>query len=138
MNKNVSDSVITIIGVILLGLGIMIFGGAFGNIGISLTPDGISTINVNDFVIIQEETTGERKEDGTYVITGKIKQNTNESYTSIMPVLNLLDKNNRKVRETSGLTFSEYLGDNIWSFSVSGNDADGIVTGFELSYCMGY
>ena len=55
-----------------------------------------------------------------------------------MIAFDLLDSNGKKVRETSGWLSSEYLGDNIWAFKVSGNDADGVVTDYRLSSCYGY
>ncbi len=106
--------------------------------GIALTSDGITTINSSDFELIKAETKGKRDGDGTYKITGKIKQKVEGSYTGISPSFILLDKNGNKVRETAGLSSSNYEGNNVWSFTVYGNDADGIVVSYELNYCYGY
>ena len=42
--------------------------------------------------------------------------NIDGSYTGLMLTLNLLDKDNNKVRETTGWIYTEYLGKNIWEF----------------------
>jgi len=55
-----------------------------------------------------------------------------------MLTLDLLNVNKEKVRETTGLIYTNYLGNNIWEFEVSGNDADNVVTDYEISYCYGY
>lgn len=106
--------------------------------GIVTTEDGIKTVYSNDFEIIKDETTGTRQDDGTYVIEGKIKQNIDDSYTGIFVTITLLDKDGKKVRETTGLQSCEYLGNNIWTFTVSGNDADNIVADYKLESCYGY
>ncbi len=67
--------------------------------GVVITSDGITTVNNSDFELIYEETTGSREDDGTYIIKGKIKQNTTGSYTGLMLTLDLLDENNNKIRE---------------------------------------
>ena len=125
------------IGIIILIM--MIFANSTpSSTGVAITSNGTKAINDNDFEIIYEETHGKRNDDGTYIIEGKLKQNIEESYTSIMPTFNLLDENGNKVRETSGWLSANYEGNNIWSFIVQGNDADGIVKDFELNYCYGY
>ncbi len=103
-----------------------------------ITSDGIKKVNSNDFSIIEEETSGTRNENGVYTVKGKIKQNIDGSYTGLVLTLRLLDKNGNKVRNTTGLFYTNYLGNNIWEFVVNGNDADGIVEGYEIDTCYGY
>lgn len=100
------------------------------------TSDGKRDIYSTDFTLLENETTGSN-EDGIYTITGKIKQNIEGNYNTLMISFTLYDKNHNKVRKTSGFTFSNYEGNGIWSFTVSGNDADNIVTSYELDYCYG-
>ena len=115
-------------------------GGAFSDSdkgesrGIVATADGIHEINSNDFEILEAETS---RDGDTYTVKGKIKQNIEDSYTGIMITINMLDEDGDKVREADGLQYSEYLGDNIWSFEVSGNDPDNVVRGYELYSCYG-
>lgn len=103
-----------------------------------LTEDGIKKVRANDFEIIYDETSGTRKEDGTFEISGKLKQNVEGSYTGLFVTVTLLDKSGNKVRDTDGWQYSNYLGNNIWEFRVSGNDADGIVTAYRLKSAYGY
>lgn len=106
--------------------------------GIAITSDGVKKYHNNDFTIIESETKGTRSKDGTYTVKGKLKQNIDGSYTGLMLTLNLLDKDNNKVRETTGWISCEYLGNKIWEFEVYGNDADKVVTDYEIAYCYGY
>lgn len=106
--------------------------------GVAITSNGVTKINNNDFSIIENKTTGSRSKDGTYTVKGQVKQNIEGSYTGINIVLNLLDENGKKVRQTTGLFYTEYIGNNLWEFVVSGNDADNIVTDYEIAYCYGY
>lgn len=106
--------------------------------GVVMTENGVKRVYSTDFEIIKEETTATRNDDGTYIINGKIKQNIADSYTGIFVTIALLDKNGEKVRETTGLQSSEYLGNNIWEFTVYGNDEDNIVTDYKLESCYGY
>lgn len=106
--------------------------------GVVMTENGVKRVYSTDFEIIKEETTATRNDDGTYIINGKIKQNIADSYTGIFVTIALLDKNGEKVRETTGLQSSEYLGNNIWEFTVYGNDADNIVADYKLESCYGY
>ena len=110
-----------LVGIFCLIIGVLLFSGYNG---IVITGDGIRATNSSDFQVI-------------YVIKGKIRQNINASYTGIMPTFNLLDKNGNIVRQTAGLIVSNYEGNNIWSFTVEGNDADRIVKSFELNSCYG-
>ena len=130
------------IGFLIIGFGIVILlRGIRINVDTSevlLSEDGVQTVNSTDFTLIEEETHGERLNDGTYVIEGKLRQEIEGGYTGLMIAFDLLDKKKKKVRETSGWLSSEYLGDNIWAFKVSGNDADGVVTDYRLSSCYGY
>lgn len=103
-----------------------------------ITEDGIKKVRANDFEIIYDETSGTRKEDGTFEISGKLKQNVEGSYTGLFVTVTLLDKSGNKVRDTDGWQYSNYLGNNIWEFRVSGNDADGIVTAYRLKSAYGY
>lgn len=125
-----------------LAIMIILFFAAMNSIpatnGIAITSDGVKVTHEDDFEIIREETIGSRNEDGIYTITGKLKQNIEGSYTGIMPTFNLLDINGKKVRTTSGLMITNYEGDNIWTFTVNGNDADGVVVDYELFSCYGY
>ena len=105
--------------------------------GVVMTDDGIRTVYSNDFEILYEETTVEKEKD-TFKIKGKIKQNLNESYTGIMITINLLGEDGEKIRETDGIQYSKYLGNNIWEFEVYGEDPDGIVKSYELDSCYGY
>lgn len=123
------------IGIICVVVGVILMITGFG---ISITGNGVKSISSKEFSIIEEETEGIRSDDGTYTVKGKIKQNSDESYTGLMITLNLLDLKGKKVRETTGFIYSNYLGDNIWEFEVAGNDADGVVTDYEISYCYGY
>ncbi|MBR2744330.1 MAG: FxLYD domain-containing protein [Clostridia bacterium] len=125
----------TILAIVFVFLGLMLFINGFG---ISITGNGIKFSNNKEFSIIEEETEGTRSEDGIYTVKGKIKQNSNDSYTGLMITLDLLNSDGKKVRETTGLMYSNYLGNNIWEFQVNGNDADGVVTGYRISYCYGY
>lgn len=102
------------------------------------STDGVSFVSSSDFEIVRDKTKGFRSKDGRYTVKGQIKQNANRGYTDLMITLNLLDKNKNKVRQTSGLVFSNYLGNQIWEFEVSGNDADNIVTDYEIAYCYGF
>lgn len=106
--------------------------------GTVITQDGVKNVYSNDFTLIKEETKGTREKDGTYTIKGKLKQNIEGSYTSIFVTMTMLDRNGKKVRDTAGLQFANYLGNNLWEFTVYGNDADGIVTDYKLSNCYGY
>ena len=106
--------------------------------GISLTSNGLQKINKNDFTLLKQETTGTRTSDGIYIVKGKIKQNIEGSYTGLMLTLNLLDANNKKIRETTGFIYTNYLGNNLWEFEVRGNDADNIVVNYEILSCYGY
>ena len=107
--------------------------------GVAITSNGsITTINSSDFELIKSETVGSRSSDGTYKITGKIRQKVEGSYTGIAPSFILLDKYGKKVRETTGLSSSNYEGNNVWSFTVYGNDADGVVVNYQMNYCYGY
>lgn len=133
--------------VILFIIGISLMFSGFSNIssdtnsyttGVAITSNGVTKINNKDFTIIENKTKGNRSKDGKYTVKGQVKQNIEGSYTGIMITLNLLDKNGKKVRETSGLFSTEYLGNDIWEFEVSGNDADGVVTDYEIAYCYGY
>lgn len=103
-----------------------------------ITEDGIKKVRANDFEIIYDETTGIRKEDGTFEISGKLKQNIEGGYTGLFVTVTLLDKNGNKVRDTNGLQYCNYIGNNIWEFRTSGNDADGIVTAYRLKEAWGY
>ena len=106
--------------------------------GTVITEDGIKLIKSSDFTLIEEETTGTRNNDGTYTVKGKLKQNIEESYTGLMLTLDLLDVNQKKVRETTGWIYTNYIGNNIWEFEVTGNDADGVVVDYVISSCYGY
>lgn len=147
--KNVNSKVELSIGqwfIIFAGVFILIAIGINAGInsdtgvsqGIALTSDGIKPINSNDFTILREETTYTRDNNGIFTVKGKIKQNIEGSYTGLMLTLDLLNVNKEKVRETTGLIYTNYLGNNIWEFEVSGNDADNVVTDYEISYCYGY
>ena len=137
-----------VLGVILLIIGLSTMMNAFNGSstvnttsstsGIALTSDGIQKINSDDFTIIESKTKGTRSKDGTYTVIGQVKQNVEGSYTGITITLNLLDKNGKKVRETTGWISCEYLGNKIWEFEVYGNDADKVVTDYEIAYCYGY
>ena len=100
------------------------------------TADGKQDVYKSDFTLIEEETTGTLNGD-VYTIQGKVKQNIEGNYNSLMLSLTMYDSNNNEVRKTTGLIFSNYEGDGIWSFTTSGNDADHIVTSYELDYCYG-
>lgn len=102
------------------------------------SPDeGKRNIYYDDFTLLENETIG-INENGTYTITGKVKQNIEGSYESLMLSFIMYDKNHNKVRSTGGFVFSNYEGDGIWSFQVSGNDADNIVESYEMEYCYGH
>lgn len=116
----------------------MLLGIATANNRYILTNNGIKMVSSNDYVLIKEETNSEREKDGTYKIEGKIKQNVDGSYTGIMPILKLLDSKGNKVRSTTGISISNYEGNNIWSFTVTGNDADNVIVDYELESCYGY
>lgn len=107
-------------------------------VGVVLTNDGTRIINDNDFEVIEEQTYGERLEDGSYMIQGKLKQNIEGSYTGLMITFDLLDENGNKIRETQGWLSTVYEGENIWSFIVQGNDADNNITNYRLKSCYGY
>ena len=100
------------------------------------TTNGKQDIYKSDFTLIEEETTGTLTGD-VYTIKGKVKQNIEGSYNSIMLSLTMYDSNNNEVRKTTGFVFSNYEGDGIWSFTATGNDADHIVTNYELDFCYG-
>lgn len=97
---------------------------------------GKRDIYYNDFSLIENETIGKNKK-GTYIIQGKVKQNIEGSFNSLMISFIMYDSNHKKVRKTSGIIISNYEGNGIWSFEVSGNDADNIVASYELEYCYG-
>ena len=105
--------------------------------GIAITSDGVKKVKNTDFTVIEEKTEG-TFEEGIYTIRGQLRQNIEGSYTGLFITFDLLDKNNQKVRETTGLQVSNYLGNNIWEFEVSGNDADNVVTNYKLKSCYGY
>ena len=98
--------------------------------------NGKRDIYSNDFSLIEEETTG-INQNGIYTITGKVKQNIDGNYNGLMLSFIMYDENYKEVRKTSGIIISNYEGNGIWSFSVSGNDADNIVKSFEMEYCYG-
>lgn len=100
------------------------------------TTNGKQDVYKSDFTLIEEETTGTLNGD-VYTIKGKVKQNIEGSYNSIMLSLTMYDSNNNEVRKTTGFVFSNYEGDGIWSFTATGNDADHIVTNYELDFCYG-
>ena len=106
--------------------------------GVAITSDGAKQIKNTNFTVLKDKTSGTRSKDGLYTIKGQLKQNIEGSYTGLFVTFNLLDKNNKKVRETTGIQFTKYLGNNIWEFEVSGNDADNIVKNYELISCYGY
>ena len=66
------------IGFLIIGFGIVILlRGIRINVDTSevlLSEDGVQTVNSTDFTLIEEETHGERLNDGTYVIEGKLRQ----------------------------------------------------------------
>ncbi len=140
----IRDIFLVIGGVIFVLSGLFFIGEINSNTnnkqykGTVAMKDGVKNVYSNDFEIIKNETKGERQENGTYKIKGKIKQNVDGNFTGIFITIILLDKNGNKVRETTGLQYSNYLGNKIWEFSVSGNDADGVVTDFKLDNCYGY
>lgn len=95
----------------------------------------LSTTNsAQEFEII--ESTATRTENNAYIISGKIKQNTNNNYTGLFIGFTLYNDTTR-IRETTYNT-SLYLGNNIWEFSATGNDADQIVNSYKLDYIKGY
>ena len=57
-----------------------------------LSEDGVRTVNSTDFTLIEEETHGERLNDGTYVIEGKLRQEIEGGYTGLMIAFELLDR----------------------------------------------
>lgn len=146
--KKIEQSPIKVVlGLILFIIGISLMVNGFNNIssdtnsyttGVAITSNGVTKINNEDFKIIENKTKGSRSKDGTYTVKGQVEQNVEGSYTGIVITLNLLDKNGKKVRETTGLYSTEYIGNNIWEFEVSGNDADKVVEGYEIAYCYGY
>lgn len=146
--KQLKQSPIKIVlGVILFIIGLSLMLNGFNNIssdtnsyttGVAINSNGVTKINNEDFTIIENKTKGSRSKDGTYTVKGQVEQNVEGSYTGLVITLNLLDKNGKKVRETTGLSSTEYLGNNVWEFAVFGNDADKVVEGYEIAYCYGY
>lgn len=104
--------------------------------GIVINSNGIQTINNTNFEIL--ESSSSRSEDGTYTIHGKVKQKESKNFDGLFIDFVMYDGNNNKVRETTGLIVTNYLGDGIWEFEVYGNDADNIVTSYKLNSIYGY
>ena len=103
--------------------------------GVVFTGDGISTIDNSKFEIL--ESNSSISEDGTYTIIGKVQQKEEKNFSGLFVTFTMYDKNNNKVRSTS-MNTSNYLGDKIWEFSATGNDADKIVTSYKLESIYGY
>lgn len=94
------------------------------------------TQNNNSRFEIVESSSSVSKE-GTFTITGKVKQKEEKNFQGLFITFTMYDKNKVKVRSTTAC-LSNYLGNGLWEFSAIGNDADKIVTSYKLENIYGY
>lgn len=136
--SNNNNTVNVVVGIIIVIFGIFLIFSAFNSdiVGVGLTKDGIQVINNSDFEIMGD-TIPSRGENEEYIISGKVKQNNENSYDGIFITFTMYDANNKIVRSTS-MNTSNYLGNNVWEFTAIGNDADKIVASYQLESVYGY
>lgn len=134
---NNKENFFMVIGFLLFsfGLGILFSSNDTDIHGVALTSDGLTTIDNSKFEII--ESSSSVSEEGTYTITGKAQQTEEKNFEGLFVTFTMYDKNNIKVRSTTVNT-SNYLGNGLWEFSATGNDADKIVTSYKLETIYGY